>query len=75
MIIHKYKKYKKQYEKDKETNKSFDEFYRKSLQDNEIDKTESDSLRSIFTKYLDEMKTHFLYGNMEIKLKFLVVIK
>ena len=30
--------------------------YRKSLQDNVIDKTEYDSLFKIFTKYIDENK-------------------
>ena len=33
LIINKYNKYKKQYEKDQQTSKSFDKFYRKSLQD------------------------------------------
>ena len=40
LIINKYNKYKKQYERDQNTIKSFDKFYRKSLQDNVIDKTE-----------------------------------
>ena len=34
LIINKYNKYKKQYERDQQTIKSFDKFYRKSLQDN-----------------------------------------
>ena len=34
----------------------FDKLYRKSLQDNIIDKTEYDSLCNIFTKYVDENK-------------------
>ena len=34
----------------------FDKLYRKSLQDNVIDKTEYDSLCNIFTKYVDENK-------------------
>ena len=56
LIINKYIKYKKQYERDQQTIKSFDKLYRKSLQDNVIDKTEYDSLCSIFTKYVDENK-------------------
>ena len=38
IIINKYNKYKKQYEEDQQTIKSFDKLYRKSLQDNVIDK-------------------------------------
>ena len=56
LIINKYNKYKKQYERDQQTNKSFDKIYRKSLQDNVIDKTEYNSLCNIFTKYVDENK-------------------
>ena len=56
LIMNKYNKYKKLYERDQQTNKSFDKLYRKSLQDNVIDKTEYDSLCNIFTKYVDENK-------------------
>ena len=56
LIINKYNKYKKQYERDQQTIKSFDKLYRKSLQDNVIDKNEYDSLCNIFTRYLDENK-------------------
>ena len=56
IIINKYNKYKKQYERDEQTIKSFDKLYRKSLQDNIIDKTEYDSLCNIFTKYINENK-------------------
>ena len=56
IIINKYNKYKKQYEKDQNTIKSFDRLYRKSLQDNVIDKNEYESLCNIFTKYVDENK-------------------
>ena len=56
LIINKYNKYKKQYERDQNTIKSFDKIYRKSLQDIVIDKTEYESLRNIFTKYVDENK-------------------
>ena len=56
LIINKYNKYKKQYERDQNTIKSFDKLYRKSLQDNLIDKTKYESLCNIFTKYVDETK-------------------
>ena len=56
IIINKYNKYKKEYERDQNTIKSFDKLYRKSLQDDVIDKTEYESLCNIFTKYVDENK-------------------
>ena len=56
LIINKYNKYKKLYERDYITIKSFDKLYRKSLQDNIIDKTEYESLCNFFTKYVDENK-------------------
>ena len=56
LILNKYIKYKKQYERDQNTLKSFDKLYRKSLQDNIIDKKEYDGLCNIFTKYDDENK-------------------
>ena len=56
IIINKYNKYKKQYERDQNTFKSFDKLYRKSLQDNLIDKNEYESLCKIFTKYVDQNK-------------------
>ena len=56
IIIHKYNKYKKLYERDQQTIKSFDKLYRKSLQDNVIDKTEYESLCNIFTKHVDQNK-------------------
>ena len=57
LIINKYNKYKKQYERDQNTIKSFDKLYRKSLQDNVIDKTEYESLCNVFTRYIDENKS------------------
>ena len=54
MIINEYNRYKKQYEKDQQSNKSFDILNRKSLQDNIFDKNENKSLCNIFTKYDDE---------------------
>ena len=56
VIINKYNKYKKQYEHDQNTIKSFDKLYRKSLQNNIINKNEYESLCNIFTKYVDENK-------------------
>ena len=56
LIMNKYNKYKKLYGRDQNTIKSFDKLYRKSLQDNVIDKNEYDSLFNIFTKYIDENK-------------------
>ena len=48
LIINKYNKYKKHYEKDQQTIKSFDKLYRKSLQDTVIDKSEYESLCNFF---------------------------
>ena len=56
LIINNYNKNKKQYERDQNTIKSFDKLYRKSLQDNVIDKTEYENLCNIFTRYVDENK-------------------
>ena len=56
LVINKNNKYKKQYERDQQTIKSFDKLYRKSLQDNVIHKTEYESLCNVFTKYVDENK-------------------
>ena len=55
-IMNKYNKYKKLYERDQQTVRSFDKFYRNSLQDSVTDKTEYESLCNIFTKYVDENK-------------------
>ena len=54
VIINKYNKYKKQYERDQQTIKSFDKLYRKSLQDNISDKKENENLCNIFTINVDE---------------------
>ena len=71
LIINKYNKYKKLYERDQNTIKSFDKLYRKSLQDNIIDKTEYENLCIIFTRYVDENKNSFFINiNLKIKLKF-----
>ena len=44
IMTNKYNKHKKQFERDQQTITSFDKVYRKSFQDNVIDKTEYDSL-------------------------------
>ena len=56
IIIIKYNKKKKQYERDQQLNKSFDKLYIKFSQDNVVDKNKYESLCSIFTKYVDENK-------------------
>ena len=56
LVINKYNKHKKQYERDQNTIKSFDKLYRKNLQDNIIDKNEYDSSCNIFTKYIEDNK-------------------
>ena len=69
LIINKNNKYKKQYERDQQTIKSFDKLYRKSLQDIVIDKKEYESQCNIFTKYVDENKNESFFINMNIKMK------
>ena len=56
LVMKKYNKYKKQYQKDELTIKSFDKLYRKCLQDNIIDKVEYESLCNVFNKYIEEKK-------------------
>ena len=56
IIMEKYNKSIKQYEKDQQTKKSFDKFYRKTFQDNVLDKNEYESLCNILTKNVDETK-------------------
>ena len=56
VIINKHNKYKKRFEKDQQSIKSVNKLYRKSLQDNVIDKIEYESLCNIFTKNIDESK-------------------
>ena len=54
--MQKYSKNKKVNEKDRQTTKSFDKLYRKSLEDNVIDKNEYEFFWNNFTKDLDEAK-------------------
>ena len=57
IVMQKCNKYKEQYDRDVETNKSFDDLYRKSLQDKAVDKKEYESLCNIFINYLNANKT------------------
>ena len=76
IVINKDNKYKKQYEGDHLTIYSFDKLYRKSLQDNVIDKNEYESLCNIFTEYFDEIKNESFFINLNIKkLSFFSPIK
>ena len=56
LILKKYNKCKKQYERDQQAIKSFDKIYRKCLKDNVIDKNEYESLCDFFTKFVGENK-------------------
>ena len=59
LIIKKYNKHKKQYEKYQQPIISFDKINRKSLKDNIIDKNENESLCNSFTKHLKERKKEY----------------
>ena len=48
IVMQKYNKYKKQYDKNQQTKKSFDKLHRKSLQSNVIDENEYESLCNVF---------------------------
>ena len=52
--MQKYDKYKKQNQKDQQTNKSNGKNFRKRLQDNLIDKNEYEPLCNFLNKYVDE---------------------
>ena len=58
--MQKYNKYNKQYQKHQQTNKSFDELYRRSLQDNLKDKNEYESLCNILLNiWMKQKINHF----------------
>ena len=61
LIINKNKKYKKQYERDQNTIKSFDKLDRKSLQDNVIDKTEYESFVIFLLNMFMKTKMNLFY--------------
>ena len=56
IIMNKYYKSKKQYEKDQQNIEYFDKVYKKSLQARVIDRNEYENRCNIFTKYVDETK-------------------
>ena len=55
-VIQKYNRYKKQYQNDQQTIRSFDKLYKKSVQDNVFERNDYESLRKTFSKYLNETK-------------------
>ena len=57
IIIKNYNKYKKQFEKDQQTIKSFDNLYKKSLQDKIINKIEYERVFHNFNNYCDDIKS------------------
>ena len=59
MIINKYNKYKQQYQKDQQTVNSFDNLYRKNLEDKSNYENECKPLFNFFTKFLDVTKIDF----------------
>ena len=61
-----YNEYKKLFERDQLTIKSFDKFYRKSLHDNLIDKNEHESLCNILLNMFMKTKMSLFY-NYEYK--------
>ena len=61
IIINKYNKYKKQYERDQNTIKSFDKLYRKSLQDNVSIKTNMNLFVIFLLNILMKIETNLFY--------------
>ena len=61
IIINKYNKHKKQYERDQQTIKYFDKLYRKTLRDKVLDKNEFESLCITFTKHVNETNMNLFY--------------
>ena len=76
MIMSKYKKYKKQHEKDQQTINFFDNFYRRSSRDTVIDKNENESLYNFSYQicYWNTKWIFFMNLNIKVKLIFLVKI-
>ena len=71
LIVNKSNKYKKQFGNNQETIKPFDKFYKKSLQDNLINKNEYESFVDILLNLcLIQKVNHFINLNMKEKLKF-----
>ena len=76
MIINKYNKYKKQYEKHQQRIYFLDELYRKRLQGKVIARNENESLCNSLTEYFDETKieSFLIKINKNIRIFFLVII-
>ena len=72
--INKFNKYRKQYEKDQQTNESIKNLCIRSLQDNVFDENECESQCKIFNKYLNGTKTKnesfFINMNKKSKIDF-----
>ena len=68
-----YFEFTKQYQKHEQTFKSFHKVFKKSLQDNRIDKHEYESLFDIFNENNKEKNEFFIKVN--IKLNFSVILK
>ena len=67
--MQKYNKNEKQTEKDQQTIKPFDKLYRKSLQDNKINKSEYECLCKVFIVYVEGKKNVIFSMNMNTKTK------
>ena len=66
---------KKDYEKDQQPIKSFDEICSKSLQQYLIDRKENESLCNFSTTYVDETKSeYFIKMNIRGKIIFLFIL-
>ena len=63
--MQKHIKFKKQYEEDQKTIKSFDKLHRKNLQDNLTEKSEYESPCTVFTEFLYETKNEFFINMKE----------
>ena len=68
IIIKNYNQSKEHYQKDQQTNKIFDKLYKKTLQDNLMDKNEYQSPCNIFIKYLEEPTNESFLKKKNIKL-------
>ena len=67
--MQKYNKYKEQYQKHHQTDKSFDRLFRKGSQDNPLDKKELESLSKNFNIYFVDKKNLFYKYEHFIKSK------
>ena len=70
ICMQKYNKYKKQYQNDQQTIKSFEKLHRESSQNNVFNKNEYESLSNVFTKFLQETENDFFLKIMDMKKKY-----